>query len=181
MSLGAGVRSRPDLLNPDQGVIEMTDKNTAKQQARSAAETAKQGAENTGLAAPSTSEVQKARNEGVVEAIKEQAKDVYVYATDGQLPGEQPQRQYLGSDQHTNLIDGMLGLGAEDLAKALDPKADAPLSEDQVANLLKLERAGPNRTDQVKVLCKRLGVKSPLEVTDAGPAYTNDTTNVTKL
>lgn len=153
----------------------------AKEQAKSAAETAKQGAMNTGLAAPSTSEVQKARNEGVTDAIKENAKEAYQYATDGQLPGEPAQQRFAGSDRHTNLIDGLLTLGADALTERVDPKADAPLSDDQVANLLKLERAGPNRTEQVQVLCKRLGVKSPYEVTDAGPDYTNDTTNVTKL
>lgn len=159
----------------------MADKNLAKQQAKSAAETAKQGAENTGLAAPSTAEVQKARNEGVTEAIKEQAKGVYEYAMDGQLPGEQPVRQFNDNGEHTNFIDGLLGLGADELADRVNEKADAPLSEDQVANLLRLERAGPNRTDHVKVLCKRLNVKSPFEVTDAGPAYTNDQTAITKL
>jgi hypothetical protein len=153
----------------------------AKQQAKSAAETAKAGAERTGLAAPSTSDVESARNEGVTEAIKENAKDAYQYATDGQLPGEPAQQRFMGSDRHTNLIDGMLALSADALTEAVDPKADAPLSDDQVANLLKLERAGPNRTENVQVLCQRLGVKSPYEVTDAGPDYTNDTTNVTKL
>lgn len=153
----------------------------AKQQAKTAAQTAKQGAENTGLAAPSVSEVQKARNEGVTEAIKENAKEAYQYATDGQLPGEPTAQRFQGSDSHTNFVDGLLGLSAEDLAKAIDPKADAPLSEDQVANVLKLERAGPNRTPHVKALCKRLGVKSPLEVTNAGPGYTNDVSNVTPL
>ena len=153
----------------------------AKEQAKSAAETAKVGAENSGLAAPSTASVQKARTEGVTDAIKEQAKDAYVYATDGQLPGEPPARQWLGSDQHTNLIDGMLGLGLDGFKAAIDEKADAPLADDQVANLLKLERAGPNRTDYVKALCQRLGVKSPYEVTDAGPGYTNDVSNITNI
>lgn len=162
----------------------MADRNKeslAKQQAKSATETAREGALNTGLAAPSTSDVQKARNEGVTEAIKENAKDAYQYATDGQLPGEPQQNRFLGSDSHTNMIDGMLSLSADDLTAAVDPKADAPLSEGQVANLLKLERAGPNRTDHVRALCTRLKVKSPYEVTDAGPPHTNDQTSITKL
>jgi hypothetical protein len=156
-------------------------KDTAKQQARTAAETAKTGAENAGLASLSVSEVEKARNEGVSEAIKENAKDAYNYATEGQLPGDPPKQNYTFSDAHTNMIDGLLGLAGDELAKAIAPDADSPLSDDQVANLLKLERAGPNRTEQVQVLCKRLGVKSPYEVTNAGPGYTNDVTNVTKL
>jgi len=156
---------------------------TAKQQAKTGAETAKEGAERTGLAAPSVSQVEKARNEGVTEAIKEQAKDAYEYATDGQLPGEAPQtRQFTMSDAHTNMIDGLLGLGPDELEERVDEKADSPLSEDQVANLLKLERNGPNRTLHVQVLCKRLKVKSPLEVPGAGTApYTNDVSNLTPI
>lgn len=156
-------------------------KETAKQQAKLSAETAKEGAERTGIAAPSQTDVEKARAEGVTEAIKEQAKDAYEYATDGQLPGEPTDGpRFTFSDAHTNMIDGLLGLGADELAEAIDPKG--ALTDDQVANLLKLERNGPNRTEQVKVLCKRLGVKSPLEIPGAGgPGYTNDTTSISKL
>lgn len=155
--------------------------NTAKQQAKTAAETAKVGAENSGLAAPSTSDVEKARNEGVLEAMKEDAKESYEYQTDGQLPGEPAAQRFQGSDQHTNMIDGMLGMSLDAFTAAIDEKADVALSEDQVANLMKLERAGPNRTQYVQALCKRLKVKSPLEVTNAGPGYTNDVSNVTPL
>lgn len=155
---------------------------TAKEQAKRTAETAKEGAERSGLAAPSTGAVEKARNEGVTEAIREQAKEAYVYATDGQNPGEPPSgRQITNTGQHTNFIDGLLGLGPDDLKARVDEKADAPLSEEQVANLLELERSGPNRTPHVQVLCKRLNIKSPYEVTTAGPDYTNDTTNVTPV
>ena len=161
----------------------MTKKNSspAKQQARAAAETAKEGAERTGLAAPSTSEVEKARNEGVTEAIKEDAKEAYRYAVDGQLPGDEPARRIINTGEHTNFIDGMLGLGLEELEAAVSEKADAPLPEEAVANLLELERSGPNRTAYVQALCKRLKVKSPFEVTTAGPGYTNDVSNVTAV
>lgn len=149
-------------------------------QAKATAEAVKTAAENTGLAAPSTSDVQAARNEGVTEAIKEDAKGAYEYATDGALPGEAPGRQFTYSDAHSNLIDGMLAMGPDELEAAV--AEDAGLSEDQVANLLKLERNGPNRMLQVQILCKRLKVKSPLEVTGAGgPAYTNDVSNVTPI
>jgi hypothetical protein len=37
-----------------------------------------------------------------------------------------------------------------------------------------MERSGKNRTDVVEVICAVLGIKSPYEVTDAGPSYTND-------
>lgn len=53
-----------------------------------------------------------------------------------------------------------------------DPNA-AGLTEGQIAGLLETERSGKNRTDIVKVLCDRLGIKSPYEVTSAGPAWTN--------
>lgn len=162
----------------------MTDKSKeqrVKAQVKSATETAREGALNTGLAAPSEKDVKEARNEGITESIKEQAKESYEYATDGQLPGEPADQRFLGSSQHTNMIDGLLALGVDELKERIDPKADDLLSEDQVANLLKLERAGPNRTDHVKALCKRLDIKSPYEVTMAGPPYTNDQTNVTEL
>jgi hypothetical protein len=153
---------------------------TAKEQAKTSAETAKAGAERTGIAAPSTGDVAKARAEGVTEAIKEDAKASYEYATDGQLPGEPPARQFTGADSHTNMISGMLALGPDELEAAV--AEDAGLSEAQVANLLALERNGPNRTLQVKILCDRLGVSSPLEVPHAGgPAYTNDVSNITPV
>lgn len=159
----------------------MANKSTAKQQARTAAETAKEGAERSGLAAPSTAAVTKARNEGVTEAIKEDAKEAYRYATDGALPGEPPRRQIINTGEHTNFIDGLLALGPDALKAAVDEKADRPLTEEQVANLLELERSGPNRTPHVEILCKRLKIKSPFEVTTAGPGYTNDVSNVTPV
>lgn len=151
-----------------------------KEQAKTAAETAKKGAENTGLAAPSTAEVQKARTEGVTEAIKENAKDAYQYLTDGQQPGETSGPKWLGSDDIQQFA-GILGYGVDAFKEAIDAKATVPLAEEKVAGLLKLERAGQNRTEYVQALMKRLGVKSPYEVTNAGPDYTNDVTPVTKL
>lgn len=161
----------------------MTKRNdtTAKAQAKTAAESVKQTVENTGLAAPSTAEVEKARKEGVTDAIKENAKDAFKAADTGLPAGDPPTRQFIGADSHTNMIDGMLALAPDALEAAVDAKADSPLTEDQVANLLALERNGPNRTLQVQILCRRLKVKSPYEVTNGGPAYTNDVTNITTL
>lgn len=139
--------------------------------------------EQAGIKAPTGAALASAQQEGVTEAIKENAKEAYRYMTDGQLPGEPPARQFTNSDAHTNLISGMLSLSPDELAEAIADDAASPMTEDQVANLLALERAGPNRTDHVQLLCKRLGVKSPYEVTNAGPAYTNDisaTTAVTR-
>lgn len=91
-------------------------------------------------------------------------------------------REFPGSDAHSNIIDGMLSLAPDDLKAAVDEDANPSLSEAQAANLLKLERNGPNRTLQVQILCDRLGVKSPLEVPGAGgPAYTNDVSNVSPV
>jgi hypothetical protein len=89
-------------------------------------------------------------------------------------------RQYPGCDEVLPL-EPLLKLSAEDLEAAVSEDADNLLSEEQVAGILILERSGPNRTDHVKVLMARLGVKSPYEVTKAGPAYTNDTTPVTPV
>lgn len=159
----------------------MSNKNNAAK-AKATAEATKTAAANTGIAAPSTAQVAKARTEGVTEAIKEDAKAAYDYATDGQLPGEPANtRQFTGSDAHSNMIDGMLALGPVELKAAIDEKAAVPLSEEQVANLLALERNGPNRTPHVKILCDRLKVDSPYEVTPGGPAYTNDVSNLTEI
>jgi hypothetical protein len=93
-------------------------------------------------------------------------------ATKAPAPGEN--RTYPGSDEILQL-EPYLKLSLADLEKAISEDAEDLLSEEKVAGILILERSGPNRTDQVKVLCARLGVKSPLEVTKAGPAHTNDT------
>ncbi len=89
-------------------------------------------------------------------------------------------RTWPGADEVLPL-EPMLKLSAADLEKAVSEKAENLLSEEQVAGILILERSGPNRTDHVKVLMKRLKVKSPYEVTKAGPAYTNDQTPVTEI
>jgi hypothetical protein len=65
-----------------------------------------------------------------------------------------------------NSLDGKLPDGSP------DPNA-TPLTEGQIAGLLETERSGKNRTDIVQVLCDRLGIATPYEVTSAGPNYTN--------
>lgn len=159
----------------------MTDtKTNVKAQAKTAAETAKQGAENTGLAAPSTADVQKARNEGVTEAIKENAKDAYQYLTDGQQPGEPGSGpKYVGYDDIMQ-YEHNLRLGVDDFVAAIDAKATNPIPEEKVYGLLALERNGQNRTDYVRAAMKRLGLKAN-ELPGGGPGYTNDTTPVSKL
>ncbi len=157
-----------------------TNATSAKAQAKTAAETAKVGAENTGLAAPSLSDVQKARAEGVTEAIKEQAKEAYVYATDGQQPGEpSTKRQWTGWDEIMQ-FEPLLGLDLESFAKAIAEDAAGPVPENKVYGLLALERNGQNRTDYVKSMMARLDLKAD-ELPGGGPGFTNDVTPVSKL
>ncbi|MEW9855924.1 hypothetical protein [Novosphingobium sp. M1R2S20] len=138
-------------------------------------------AEAMGLPKVSQSELDKAKKEGALEAAKENAKDSFQYATDGNLPSPVSGPQYPGSDDIMRW-EPMLGLGVDEFKKRItDDSAETAVPEEKVAGLLKLERAGQNRTEYVKTLMDRLGVKSPYEVTDAGPDYTNDATPVSKL
>lgn len=102
------------------------------------------------------------------------------------LPGDmdaaaEAQRKRLPADVNTTPLEPYLALGADELTAAIDPKADKPIDENSVKGILALERNGPNRTPHVQALCKRLGVKSPLEVYHGGPPWTNDVSNITKL
>lgn len=75
----------------------------------------------------------------------------------------------------------MLDLDIDSFKAAISADANPGIPESKVAGLLGLERSGKNRTDWVAAMCERLGVKSPLEVTNAGPDFTNDTTPVNKI
>lgn len=119
-------------------------------------------------------EVVKAKKEGALDAVRESAAARFK-ATDGVAVTEEtdptPQATYdVFHLQH--LVD----LDPAALKKTLDGKGDPaiPLTDGQIAGLLEVERSGKNRTDVVQVFCDRLGIKSPYEVTDAGPNYTND-------
>lgn len=88
--------------------------------------------------------------------------------------------KWLGSDEsqmYAHLLDG----GIETLKKVIDPKGGIP--EQKIAGLLILERNGKNRTEFVKLMKDRLGIKDlKAELPQAGgPDYTNDTTNLTAL
>lgn len=155
-------------------------RNVAQSRKQAQEETAKAVEASSGLKAPTGSQLASAQQEGVAEAIKENAKDTYNYLTDGALPGAEPARQWPGrSDimQYAGLID----LGADDFAARIAENADDPVPEEKVAGLLELERSGQNRTPYVQAMMKRLKVKSPYEVTSAGPGYTNDVQPITKL
>lgn len=150
---------------------------------KQAAKTAAEGVEaNSGLKVPANSS--SAQAEGVKEAIKEDAKATYESLTDGNLPGVEPARQFNGMDDIMR-FEGLLDLGVAEfedrISETPEAPVGAPLPEEKVAGLLSLERAGRNRTPYVKALCDRLGVKSPYEVTPAGPGYTNDIHPITDL
>lgn len=152
----------------------MTDK------AKASAATEKAVAENSVLPALTDAQLKEARIDGAKEDVKENAKGIHKMLTDGNLPGEVASPKYVGMDeimQFAHLID----LPIAELERVIDGEASYGIGEDKVAGLLELERSGKNRTDFVRVLCARLGVKSPTEVTKAGPDYTNDTTPITKL
>jgi hypothetical protein len=92
------------------------------------------------------------------------------------------QAKQVPADFQSTFIAPLLELSAEELNDRLtNDKAANPIPIEHARGLLALERSGKNRTEYVQMLCKVIGVKSPLEVTSAGPAYTNDTTPVTPL
>lgn len=128
----------------------------------------------------SQAEIDKAKKEGVLEAAKEDAKASFRYATDGQLPGEGGAQKYVGMHD-VMMFAPILDLGLDAFKDRIKDGAVEPVPEDKVAGLLELERSGKNRTEYVQALCKRLDVKSPFEVTGAGPAYTNDVTATTAV
>lgn len=117
--------------------------------------------------------VEEAKLEGVKEAIAESAKAQFK-ATDGVAVTSDPEPGIVPTydvfhlqDQLERTPDAM-----KDWLQGKDGGAVPSLG--QVAGLVEVERSGKNRTDVVKVLCAHLGIKSPYEVTDAGPNYTND-------
>lgn len=138
---------------------------------------------NEAFPEPKPAEIKAARKEGVKDAIRESTKDAYVSgANEGY--GDAPTQRFAGLKEVSHLQD-LVDLPEDDLADLLHGKGDhvhsGKLSEAQIAGLLEVERSGKNRTNVVKLLCKRLGVSDPREVTSAGPAHTNDTTNITAL
>jgi len=137
---------------------------------------------NKDASVPTDAEIAAAKKEGVLDAVREvqNTQDI------DNLKGEEPQGdRYIGKDeimQWAHYVDFDL----DALKAALDPDADNAIPDNKVAGLLGLERGGKNRTAFVQAYMDRLRVanpklKSPYEVTAAGPAYTNDVSSVTKL
>jgi hypothetical protein len=136
---------------------------------------------NEAFPTPKAAVVKKAREEGIADAIKESTKDAYKRGADeGYGEGEDEARTWVGTADIMNLLP-VLDLGLDAFKDAIDEKADMPITEARVAGLLEAERSGRNRTEYVKALMKRLGVKHVHEVTTAGPAFTVDTTNISDL
>lgn len=118
-------------------------------------------------------EVVKAKKEGALDAIRESAAQQF-RSTDGNATEEVDQGIQLTND--ATHLEYMLEMDPKALTDALQGKDGSGLTLKQgtIASLLEMERSGHNRTDIVEALCKVLGIKTPYEVTDAGPAYTND-------
>ncbi len=130
---------------------------------------------------PSKADIVEAKAQGIKEAIAESTKNAYLSgAAEGYGDSDGNVRVFGGTRdvmQLLHLLDG----SAEALKERVGEKSEIPLSEGKIAGLLEAERSGKNRTEYVKVLCERLKVSSPYEVTDAGPAFTHDTSNVSAL
>jgi len=129
-------------------------------------------------------EADEARREGAKEYIKEGAKLTMGAdtGTDGDKDkSAQAQSKRVPADLNTTFIADFLLLGVDAFEDRVAEKSKDPLDENIIKGLLALERNGQNRTPYVQALCKRLKVKSPYEVTDGGPGFTNDVTAVTAL
>ena len=120
------------------------------------------------------SKVKEAQMEGIQDAIAEGAKARF-QQTDGNLATEEAASGIIKTNDAMHM-DWILDLAPDEMTKTLTGKGDlAPIpTQGQIASLLEMERSGKNRTDTVDALCKVLGIKSPYEVTDAGPAWTNE-------
>ena len=130
---------------------------------------------------PSAQKIVEAREQGVLDAIQSSTAEAFKRgANEGYGDAPSGKRQ-IAIDANVLNIRDLLDLDVEALTARLDGSVQAHLSEGKVAGLLEMERSGKNRTDYVKALCKRLGVDSPYDVTAAGPAYTNDTSQTTKV
>lgn len=128
----------------------------------------------------SKKDVQQAKKEGALEAVKEGAKQRFK-STDGIGVTEETNAGPQATYDIFHLQDN-LEMDPAALKDWLAGKGDtAAPTLGQAGGLLEAERSGKNRTDVVDTLCKHLGIKSPYEVTDAGPGYTNDVSrNVVK-
>lgn len=128
----------------------------------------------------SATEEKQAEKEGVKEALKQSAQTNFATQSATENLDE-----YSGDrwpDRHDIMLwSYVIGYGLDQFKKAIQEDAVPLIPESKVAGLLELERSGQNRTEYVQAMCKRLGVKSPIEVTNAGPGHTNDVSSVTAV
>lgn len=137
-----------------------------------------EAAEAVGIGKLSQKDLDDARREGALEAAKEAGKAAFKYATDGNLMSEITGKSPPPGYDDVNLLAPLLGQPVEELKKQIAP--DGPVPEEKVYGLLALERNGQNRTDYVRAMMQRLGLKAD-ELPGGGPAYTNDSTSISKL
>lgn len=120
-------------------------------------------------------EVLKARKDGHLEAIKDNAKLVYASGGEQEYGGSTGTQRFQGASDVAN-IEYFVDLPEEQLKKMLKGEhAMGGITDARAAGLLEVERSGKNRSHVVDLLCNHLGIDSPYEATDAGPPYTNDT------
>ena len=128
----------------------------------------------------SAAEINEAEKQGVKNAMTQSAQTNFATQTatenNDEYAGDRwPDRHEIMQWAH------MVDLGLDEFKAAIKDGAVPYVPEGKVAGLLELERSGKNRTEYVRALCQRLGVKSPTEVTGAGPGHTNDVTSLTKI
>lgn len=133
----------------------------------------------------SRKEIDGARHEGALEAYKEGAKSAAIADTgttgDPEAMAEAANLR-VAPDLNSTFLAPLLDLPLDTLVKRLSNEKVADFIDfEDAKGLLHLERSGRNRSEWVKALCARLGVKDPREVTSAGPAYTNATEAVDQL
>ena len=128
-------------------------------------------------------EMAAAKKEGALDALKEgAARAVAVDTGTTADPDDAKPDMRVAADYPTTFIAPLLDLPVDELVRRMtNDKVLNPIDLEAAKALLALERAGQNRTPYVKALCSRIGVESPYEVTSAGPAFTNDVSNVSAL
>lgn len=140
---------------------------------------------NIGGVELSQKEVEDARREGALDQLREGGRRAVLAdtGTQGDLEAmAEAERKRISPDQNTTFLAPLLDLPLDTLVPRLtNDKVPDPIPLEAAKGLLALERAGRNRTGYVRALCERIGVDSPVEVTSAGPPYTNDETAITEL
>lgn len=133
----------------------------------------------------SKQEVVEAKHDGALDAVRDSGKAAVLAdtgTTDDPDAVSEAQRLRVAPDLQSTVIAPLLDLPLDTLVKRLsNDKVQGHIDFETAKGLLHLERSGQNRTDYVKALMNRIGVKDPRDVTTAGPGYTNDVTNLSHL